>query len=49
MADQLDVFEDFGAHWTTWTYKDVGVMGMVELDPQSEYIERIAPILEAKR
>ena len=49
MSDQLDVFETFGAHWTTWTYKDIGVMGMVELDPESEYIQRIAPILEAKR
>jgi len=49
MADQLDVFEAFGAHWTTWTYKDVGVMGMVELHPDSEYVQRITPILEAKR
>jgi endoglucanase len=49
MADQLDVFEAAGAHWTTWTYKDVGVMGMVELDPDSEYLARIAPILKAKR
>lgn len=49
MSDQLDVFERFGAHWTTWTYKDVGVMGMVELDPDSEYMQRIAPILTAKR
>ena len=49
MADQLDVFEAAGAHWTTWTYKDVGVMGMVELDQDSEYLARIAPVLKAKR
>jgi aryl-phospho-beta-D-glucosidase BglC (GH1 family) len=49
MADQLDVFEGIGAHWTTWTYKDVGVMGIVELDPDSEYLRRLAPVLEAKR
>ena len=49
MADQLDVFEAAGAHWTTWTYKDVGVMGLVELDPECEYLARIAPVLKAKR
>jgi endoglucanase len=47
--DQIDIFEEFGAHWTTWTYKDVGVMGWVELLPESEYMQLIAPSLETKR
>ena len=47
--DQMDVFETHSAHWTTWTYKDVGVMGWVTLHPDSEYIQIVAPILEAKR
>lgn len=29
MDDQISMFEEFGAHWTTWTYKDVGVMGLI--------------------
>jgi hypothetical protein len=49
LDDQIDVFEEFGAHWTTWTYKDVGVMGWVELAPESEYMQLVAPTLEAKR
>ena len=49
MDDQLDSFEELGLHWTTWTYKDVGVMGWVQLAPESPYMQRIAPILEAKR
>jgi len=49
LDDQLSVFARFGAHWTTWTYKDVGVMGWVTVDPDSEYMERIAPILKAKQ
>ncbi len=49
LDDQIDGFEQWGAHWTTWTYKDVGVMGWVTLDPESEYMQRIAPILDAKR
>ncbi|WP_205728135.1 glycoside hydrolase family 5 protein [Geobacillus sp. PK12] len=46
--DQISIFEEFGAHWTTWTYKDVGVMGLVTLDPESEYMQRIAPIIKLK-
>jgi endoglucanase len=48
MDDQLSTFEEFGAHWTTWTYKDVGVMGLVTLNPESEYMQRISPILKMK-
>jgi hypothetical protein len=47
--DQIDVFEEYGAHWTTWTYKDIGRMGWVKVDPESEYMQIVAPILEAKR
>ncbi|MGD9100426.1 MAG: glycoside hydrolase family 5 protein, partial [Anaerolineae bacterium] len=49
LDDQLAVFNAHGVHWTTWTYKDVGVMGWVALDPECEYLQRVAPVLEAKR
>ncbi len=49
LDDQIDIFEAFGAHWTTWTYKDVGVMGWVTLDPESEYMQLMKPVLDAKR
>ncbi len=49
LDDQLAVFNAHGAHWTTWTYKDIGVMGWVKLNPQSDYMRIIQPILEAKR
>jgi aryl-phospho-beta-D-glucosidase BglC (GH1 family) len=49
MDDQLSVFEEFGAHWTTWTYKDVGVMGWVTLDPESSYMKLIASVQEKKK
>ena len=48
MDDQLGVFNDWGAHWTTWTYKDMGVMGWVTIDPQSEYAQIVAPIQKKK-
>jgi endoglucanase len=49
LADQLDVFNAFGAHWTTWTYKDAGVMGWAHLNPECEYLQRLARVTEAKR
>jgi endoglucanase len=49
LDDQLSVFEQYGAHWTTWTYKDVGVMGWMMLDPESDYMQIVKHELEAKR
>ena len=48
LDDEIAVFEEAAVHWTTWTYKDVGVMGWVTVDPESEYMEVIRPVLEAK-
>jgi endoglucanase len=49
LDDQLSVFEEYGVHWTIWTYKDVGAMGFVNLDPASKYHQVLAPVLQAKR
>lgn len=49
LDDQLSIFEDHGAHWTTWNYKDIGVMGMLTLNPESPYMERIQEMLCKKR
>jgi endoglucanase len=49
LDDQIEIFERNGAHWTTWNYKDVGVMGMLTLHPDSPYMERISDILRKKK
>ena len=49
LDDLIGIFELYGAHWTTWTYKDVGVMGWTILDPESDYIQLVKHELEAKR
>lgn len=49
LEDQLSVFEEYGVHWTIWTYKDVGVMGFLQVDPESPYMQVMAPVLDAKR
>jgi len=48
LDDQIGIFERNEAHWTTWNYKDIGVMGMLTLDPASPYIERIRGLLKKK-
>jgi hypothetical protein len=48
MDDQLGVYNDWGAQWTTWTFKDMGVMGWVTINPESEYAQMVAPIQKKK-
>jgi endoglucanase len=49
MDDQLKAYNELGIHWTTWTYKDCGVMGWVTVSPESDYMKVIEPIQEMKR
>ncbi|PJJ70808.1 aryl-phospho-beta-D-glucosidase BglC (GH1 family) [Diaminobutyricimonas aerilata] len=48
LQDQLDIYRAHGASWALWTYKDVGLQGLAVVDPASEYLTRIAPVLEKK-
>ncbi len=48
MADLLDIAEEEGDHWTIWTYKDIGKMGIVYAGPQSDWMRRTRPVREAK-
>jgi aryl-phospho-beta-D-glucosidase BglC (GH1 family) len=48
LDDQLAVFNRASIHWTTWTYKDAGVMGWASLDPEGEYSQVLAQVLKAK-
>jgi hypothetical protein len=48
LKDQIGIYEKFGAHWTLWTYKDVGIMGLVTVNPESEYIQRLAEFFKTK-
>jgi endoglucanase len=47
--DQIQVFEANRSHWTIWTWKDVGMMGMMVVDPGSDYLKTVAPVQAAKR
>jgi endoglucanase len=48
MADMIDIIEKCGHHWTIWTYKDIGKMGLVYTDPESQWMRRTQPVREIK-
>jgi endoglucanase len=49
LDDQLAIYNQYGAHWTIWTYKDIHVMGWVQLAPDSPYLKAIRRVMDAKR
>jgi endoglucanase len=49
LADQIDIYEAAGAGWSVWTYKDIGVQGLVTVDPQSPWLTRTAPARAKKQ
>jgi endoglucanase len=49
LSDQLEIYREHGASWSLWTYKDIGLQGMVYASPDSPYLTRIADVLEAER
>ena len=48
LMDQLEIYRKHNASWSIWTYKDIGLQGLVYVDPKSAYLQRIAPVLEKK-
>jgi endoglucanase len=49
LDDQLVVFNRHQAHWTIWVYKDIHVMGLMQVSQGSRYIQTIASILKGKQ
>jgi aryl-phospho-beta-D-glucosidase BglC (GH1 family) len=48
LDDQISLFNQYGVHWTTWVYKDIGVMGWTTVDPASEYMQCTAGVRKAQ-
>ncbi len=48
LRDQLDLYREHGAGWSLWTYKDIGLQGLVSTPPDAPYLTRIAPVLQKK-
>ncbi|MCA2218317.1 glycoside hydrolase family 5 protein [Jidongwangia harbinensis] len=48
LRDQLDIYREHGASWSLWTYKDIGLQGLVSAAPDSPYLRRIEAFLAKK-
>ncbi|MFC4586843.1 glycoside hydrolase family 5 protein [Sphaerisporangium corydalis] len=49
LADQLEIFDGHEAGWSLWTYKDVGLQGIVSADPDGPYLRRFGDFLAKKK
>jgi endoglucanase len=48
LEDQLQIYRQHSASWSIWTYKDIGLQGVVYAKPESAWMSRVRPILEKK-
>ena len=48
LADQLEIYDAHAAGWSIWTYKDVGLQGLVHTAPESAYMSRFGDLIEKK-
>lgn len=49
LGEQLKIYDKYQISWSIWLYKDIGLQGMVCVDPASRYMKTIEPFLEKKR
>ena len=48
LRDQLDIYRSAGASWALWTYKDIGLQGVVYAAPDTPYRRRFDEFLAKK-
>lgn len=48
LRDQLEIYKRYQAHWAIWTYKDIGLQGIVYTAPDSPWRKLLASFLEKK-
>jgi hypothetical protein len=48
LEDQLSFYRELGANWCLWTYKDIGLQGVLSALPDSKWLQKIQPVLERK-
>ena len=49
LTDQLDIYREYGASWTSWMYKDLGRQGVVNARADSPYRRLFDPFVAKKR
>lgn len=48
LRDQLEIYDRHQANWAIWTYRDIGLQGVVYTAPDSPWRELLRPLLEKK-
>jgi endoglucanase len=48
LADQLEIYDRYGAGWSIWTYKDVGLQGLVYAPATGTYRQRFGALIDKK-
>jgi endoglucanase len=48
LADQIAIYDSAGAGWSVWTYKDIGVQGLVTVAPDSAWLRRTREVRAKK-
>ncbi|HLU62890.1 MAG TPA: hypothetical protein VKY66_00035, partial [Protaetiibacter sp.] len=48
LRDQLEIYREHGASWALWTYKDIGLQGLVYARPDSPYLQLVGDLVEKK-
>jgi hypothetical protein len=48
LTDQLEIYQEFGAGWSIWTYKDIGLQGLVHADPAGAYLQHFRALIDKK-
>jgi len=48
LRNQLEIYDRYQASWSIWTFKGIGLLGVVSVSPDSRWIQRIQPFLEKK-
>ena len=49
LEDRLEVYRCHDASWALWTYKDIGLQGLVTVPTDAPYMRQIAPALAKKQ
>jgi len=49
IADQLDIYRRHEVSWSLWTYKDIGLQGLVHVRSDSAYLRRFGDLVAKKK
>ena len=49
LRDQLEIYREHGASWALWTYKDIGLQGLVHAAPGSAYLDHVGASSRRRR